>query len=57
MMFAVYLIYFFFLWPQLWHMEDPMLGVELELQAYTIGTATSELHLLPMLQLVAMLYP
>ena len=37
--------FLFFLWPHLWHMEVPRLGVELELQrqAYTAATATPDL--------------
>ena len=37
--------FFFFLWPQLWHMEVSGLGVKLELQlpAYATATATPDL--------------
>ena len=36
------LFYFsFFLWPHLWHMEVPRLGVELELQLLATATATA----------------
>ena len=34
--------FFFFLWPHLWHMEVPRLGVNLELPAYTTATAMPE---------------
>ena len=54
----VFLIFFSFLWPYLWHMEVPWLGVELELQlpAYITVTAMWEPSriLTPTLQLVAM---
>ena len=40
-----YSFFFPFLWPHLWHIEVPGLGVELELQlpAYAIKTATQGL--------------
>ena len=34
---------FLLLWLQLWHMEAPRLGVQLELQAYATATATPDL--------------
>ena len=39
-----FLFVFSFLWPHLWHMEVPRLGVELEQQlpAYSTATATQE---------------
>ena len=39
---CIIIIIFFFLWPHLWHMEVPMLGVKLELwlSAYAIARAT-----------------
>ena len=39
---AFTIFFFFFLWPHLWHVEFPGLGVELELQlpAYTTAAAT-----------------
>ena len=38
----IFLLFFFFLGPHLWHMEVPRLGVKLELQlpAYTTATAS-----------------
>ena len=41
MCFEVRLIFFFFLWPRLWHMELPRLGVESELQMLSHATATA----------------
>ena len=40
------IIFFGLLWPHLWHMAVPRLGVELELQlpAYTTATATWDLN-------------
>ena len=37
-------LFFFFLWPHLWHMEVLRLGVKLEvqLQAHTAATATPD---------------
>ena len=32
-------LFIFFLWPHLWHMEVPRLGVELELQLLTYTAA------------------
>ena len=52
--------FFFFLWPHLWHMEVPGLGIESELQppAYTVCTATHiQAESAPMLQLAATLDP
>ena len=39
---VVFIIFYFFLWPHLWHMEVLRLGVKLELQLppYATGTAT-----------------
>ena len=39
-------LFFFFLWPHLWHMQAPRLGVklELQLQAYTTATTTPDLN-------------
>ena len=41
----IYLFTYLFLEPQLWHMEVPRLGVELELQllTYTTGRAAPDL--------------
>ena len=35
--------FFFFLWPHLWHLEVPRLGVKMELQLPTYTTATPNL--------------
>ena len=40
----LYLLFFFFLRPQLWHMEIPDQGVRLELQLPVYGIATATLH-------------
>ena len=38
------LFFFFYLWPHLWHMEVPGIGVksELPLQAYAMATGTPD---------------
>ena len=37
--------FFFFLWPHLWHVEVPRLGVELELQLQIYATAMATVDL------------
>ena len=37
---VLHLKIFFFLWPNLWHMEIPRLGVQLKLQLQAYSTAT-----------------
>ena len=49
----IFILSFFFLWPRLWHMEVPGLGIKLELQLQATATATATATWNPTPQCVA----